>query len=319
MVEFPSFGGWLSKQSLFFRVNFNGFMKMSPLFIFGYGFAICKSMGMTPEMSYVVPGMVSAGVFVLFLSWDYGNRNQSTAFLPLNVTLVWDAASIKEEVTNIVQYVPLKEDPVKKEFIYGVKFDMPLEDDKKEKFQHAIFIAQHPMDKTFRRIPGQFVAYGGSVFEGMAARIVCTYANEYQDLRGYSKEDMVMGNWKIFHVKWCLEDSKTDQVKLGLYAENGISRERVGEAVQLEIDRKATRIGMALRESEGQLRSFAESYKDAETRGDEIVNYLIDDQERIKKERSLMTRLMKDKWVRYLLIIIAAGVIAYALRYYKVI
>jgi hypothetical protein len=127
-----------------------------------------------------------------------------------------------------------------------------------------------------------------------------------------------MTEWKIFHVKWCVEDSKADQIKLGLYQEDPITNEIVKQAVQLEIDRKATRLGMMLRESEGQLSSFSDAYQDAETRGWKIVNRLIDDIDRIKKERSLITRLMKDKWVRVLMVGVFIAAAFYVARYYKV-
>jgi hypothetical protein len=318
MVEIPSFSGWLSKQSIFFQANFGYTMKMAPFLLIVYGYVICKNMiGMSQEMAFVLPTIVGLLVFGLFISWDYGNRNKSTASLPLDMTLVWNASATAEVVTNIIEYVPLREKPG--QFVYGVKFDTPLDDEKGEKFQHAIFIARYPMDKTFRRIPGQFVAYGGSVFEGMAARIVATYANEFLDLQGYNKEEREMDQFKVFHVKWCLEDSKSDQIRLGLYEEDPLTKELVTHAVQLEIDRKATRLGMMLRESEGQLNSFSEAYQDSEFRAKKIVNRLIDDIERIKKERSLITRLMRDKWVRVLLIIGLIGLGAYLLRYYKVI
>lgn len=319
MVEMPSIGGWISKQSLLWQLNFNMMMKMSPIFIFMFGNSLCRGMGYSQEFSLAIPGMIGAGFFILFLYWDFGNRNQSTAMLPLNMTITWSPTNTIDIYPNIIDYVILNDDPAKGTLAYGVKFDRPQEDDKGGKFQHAIFLSPHPIDKAFRRIPKQFVAYGGSVFEGMAGRIWATYLNEFQDVGGYNQEEMSMDEFKIFHVKCCVEDAKSDQIKMGLYDENPLTKEVVAKAVQLEIDRKATRLGMQLRESEGQLQSFSEAYQDAETRSKKIVNRLIDDIDRIKKERSLMTRLMRDKWVRVIMIMILIGVGFYVARYYKVI
>lgn len=322
MVEFPSFGGWISKQPLIFQLNFNMFMKMAPIFVFAFGQSICKGLGYSAEFSLAIPGMAGAAFFILFMYWDFGNRNQSTAFLPLNGTFVWSPTRADELITNIIEYVPLKEMPGEGQYIYGVKFDRPIKDDKKEDFQHAIFITQHPMDKAFRRIPGQWIAYGGSVFEGMGARIVCTYANEYTDLQGYSEEEMNMASWKIFHVKWCLEDSKKDQIHLGLYKENTntIERDTVKEAMQLEIDRKATRLAASLRESKGQLSVYGEAYKDTRTKSYQSVNRLIDDIDRIKQERvGTITRMLRDPKVRIILAIATIAITAYVLKYYKVV
>ena len=307
-----------SRQPLLAQLNFNILMKSSPIFIFLFGNTICKASGYSNEAALFIPGMVGAAVLVLYLYWDFGNRNQSTAFLPLNMTVVWDAAKAEDFITTIVGLVPLNDKT--SPYSYAVKFDRPLEDDKGEDFERAIFISNHPIDKTLRRIPKQFIAYGGSVFEGMAARIVATYTNEFEDILGFHIDEQRVGEFRVFHVKWCLEDSKLDQISLGLYKEEPLTNEIIKTAVQLEIDRKAQRLGVKNRELEGKVTVFSEAYKDVRTKSYESVNRLIDDIDRIKQERQgTITRMLRDPKVRLILAVIAAAAVLYVLRYYKVI
>jgi hypothetical protein len=325
MVSLPSFSGWLASKDILFQSNFAAFMKLSPIFLILYGYMLCKNvLGMTQELSFMIPALAGIMVFGAFISWDFGNRNASNSYLPTNMTLTWSPSKVVEEICTIVDYIPLIEDAVTRTFNYAVRFDMELLDENDNKFQNAIFMSHYPIDKTFRRIPGQFIAFRGSVFEGMAARVVATYMNEYNDLISIKAEDMRMGTFKVFHVKWCPEDSKKDQIKNGLYKEetleNTVGIPQIKEAVQLEIDRKATRLGMMYKESKEELGMFAEAYKDSKTRGYRGMNRLLDDEERIKQERTgTITRLLRDPKVR---IIVALGVGLLALyvgRYYKVI
>jgi hypothetical protein len=318
MVEFPSFSGWMSKQSLLTQMNISIMLKTSPLFIFFWGLGICKSLGYSQETSLVIPAMVATAILVFFLYWDYGNRNASTAYLPINMTVQWDNSNVEEIVTTITHLIPLRWK--KPPYVYAAKFNMPQKDDKGEDYQYGIFITKHAEKETFRRIPKQFIAYGGSVFEGMASRIVATYANEYEDIQGFSKEEQQMGQFKVFHVKWCSEDSTTDQKNLGLYEEDPITKEIVELAAQLNIDRIARRLGMQNRELEGKVETFAEAWKDGKTKSYEDMNYIIDDIDRIKQERmGIITRMLRDTKVRIILAILTAAVVLYVLRYYKVI
>lgn len=238
------------------------------------------------------------------------------------MTLVWNSSRVDEVITTIVDYVPLKEDIPNNKYIYMVKFDLPQKDDKNAEYQHALFINNHPIDKTFRRVPGQFIAYRGSIFEGLAARVVATYCNEFDDITGID-QDMGMGQFKVFHTKWCLEDSKADQVGLGLYKEtaNGeIDKGTITEAAQLEIDRKAARLGMINREVNGQLTLFSEAYEDTVTRSYRGMNKLIDNVDRIRQERQgTVTRMLRDPKVRIIVGLILAVALVYTLRFYKVI
>jgi hypothetical protein len=317
LVELPSFSGWMSKQSLYNQITFTALLKVSPFFVFMFGQILLKGMGYPQEQSLVIPAMVAMISFVLILYWDYGNRNASTAFLPINMTLQWDNSNIEEVTTTITKLVPLRHN--KAPFIYAAKFNIPLQDDKGDSFEYAIFIMDHLIDRAFRRIPRQFIAYGGSVFEGMAARFVATYANEYEDIIGFANDEQKMGHFKVFHVKWCSEDSTRDQKTLGLI-KDPLTMEIVKDAIQLEIDRKSTRLAASLREAKGELSVFSEAYKDTRTKSYQSVNRLIDDVDRIKQERQgTVTRMLRDPKVRIILAIIAAAVVLYVLRYYKVI
>lgn len=320
MFKLPSFSEWISSKSILWQANFGYTMKVLPFFLIIYGYAICRTMfGISQELAFGIPMLLGILMFGAYLSWDFGNRNASTAYLPLNMTLVWDASRIDEIVTTITDFIPLKEDKETNTYNYMMKFDLPQKDDKDQPYQHAIFLSHHPIDKAFRRIPGQLVAHRGSVFEGFAARIVATYCNEFEDVISTMPEEMMMGHFKIFHTKWCLEDSQKDQEALGLFGKNGVDEEGVKDAAQLEVDRKATRIAMQLRETQKQLDSFSEAYQTSDERAKKIVNRLLDNEEKIKEDKSLTTRIVQDKRLRLILGLIAAGLGLYLLRYYQVI
>ena len=64
------------------------------------------------------------------------------------------------------------------------------------------------------------------------------------------------------------------------------------------------------RELEGKVTVFSEAYKDVRTKSYESVNRLIDDIDRIKRERQgTITRMLRDAKVRLILAVIAAAAV----------
>ncbi len=322
MVSLPSFGEWMSKRDILVQSQIGLTIQwIVPFFTILYGNMICRTfLGMPSDQAFMIPLLAGVSIFGLAMNWDFTNRNKSTGYLPLNMTLAWGPDNAPDIITTITDYVSLPSD-VPDEYMCAVKFNLPLKDDRDEEFQHAIFISRYPMDKTFRKIPGQWVSYGGSVFVGMAAHIWATFRKEYRNLTTTKMQELNVGNFKMFTVDMCLEDSQKKQINSGLYSDKmeDFTVDQLKKAAQLDVDMKAHRLAAQLVESEKERKALADAYEDSNLRAKRIINRVIDDIDKIKKERSLITRLMHDKWVRVILIMILIAAVFYVARYYKVI
>ena len=71
----------------------------------------------------------------------------------------------------------------------------------------------------------------------MAARIVATYTNDCEDILGFHIDEQRVGEFRVFHVKWCLEDSKLTG-SASASTEEPLTNEIIKTAVKLEISRR---------------------------------------------------------------------------------
>jgi len=317
-LKIPYLGEWWRGRDPFQLWTIGEIMKLSPILIMSWGYSIFSQIyGWSVKDSLVIPGLVSIIAEGLYLSWDYGNKSAAARTLPMNMQIKWSSTNIKSYIVTITDYKVLKENSEKNEerdenkerdkendYQYELLIEDPITDPiNKEKFKHLLMFCKYPFETTFRRIPGQPIIYGGSVFYGPTAVISTLWIGDTENIGNI--DEGKLEEFRIFEVLLCPEDGNETHEELGISP--SINKNMIRDIVDLSDSHKAVKLQMSLNEEQSLVETLVNRIKTVEEMGVGLSGMILENDRFIRQPRFRIN--LKGRRTRIVLIILGLGIL----------